>query len=279
MRGPLNSPTSTIGGGAARQVSDVSGCIDEAAAARLYHDPKFPETDEGSAGTRRIVGRTARATGGERNAVVAAAKVTRSPAGLCVGVDVGGTFTDAVFVAGSQLWRAKAPTTHDDVGRGVIDACRRAALAVGLSLEEVMPAVSRFGLGTTVVTNVFAGRSGVPVGLLTTAGFEDYVVHRKRRGSIDAGILGPADEWREVVDAIVPRDRIFGLDERIDRDGQVLVPLDASEAVERGAPVDRRGARSIAVVALVGGPQPLARGLGRQCRAGCLPGYSGGCRL
>ena len=42
--------------------------------------------------------------------------------GLAVGVDVGGTFTDVVATEGSSVWRAKAPTTPDDLGRGVLDA-------------------------------------------------------------------------------------------------------------------------------------------------------------
>ena len=41
---------------------------------------------------------------------------------LCIGVDVGGTFTDVVLTDAGETWQGKAPTTPDDLGRGVLDA-------------------------------------------------------------------------------------------------------------------------------------------------------------
>ena len=46
--------------------------------------------------------------------------------GLCVGIDVGGTFTDAVLTDGTKVWTAKAPTTPN-IGDGVLAACALAA--------------------------------------------------------------------------------------------------------------------------------------------------------
>ncbi|MDX6726589.1 MAG: N-methylhydantoinase, partial [Baekduia sp.] len=45
---------------------------------------------------------------------------------MLLGVDVGGTFTDAVLVDGGRLITAKAPTTPHDQSRGVLDAVRAA---------------------------------------------------------------------------------------------------------------------------------------------------------
>ena len=45
---------------------------------------------------------------------------------MLLGVDVGGTFTDAVLVAGGVVHTAKAPTTPDDQSRGVMTAVERA---------------------------------------------------------------------------------------------------------------------------------------------------------
>ncbi len=45
---------------------------------------------------------------------------------MLLGVDVGGTFTDAVLVVDGQAITAKAPTTPDDQSRGVLDAVRAA---------------------------------------------------------------------------------------------------------------------------------------------------------
>ena len=36
----------------------------------------------------------------------------------CIGIDVGGTFTDCVLTDGNHTWRAKAPTTTGEIGRG-----------------------------------------------------------------------------------------------------------------------------------------------------------------
>src|SRR5204862_552410 len=79
---------------------------------------------------------------------------------VCIGVDVGGTFTDAVLTDGVGIWRAKSQTTPGDVGRGVLAAVELAATRAGSDSESVLPAVQRFGLGTTAVTNVLASRVG-----------------------------------------------------------------------------------------------------------------------
>lgn len=79
---------------------------------------------------------------------------------VCVDIDVGGTFTDAVLTIDDAVVRAKAPTTPDDLGRGVLDACRLAAVRAGMTLEDLLPQVGRFGLGTTAVTNVLASGTG-----------------------------------------------------------------------------------------------------------------------
>jgi N-methylhydantoinase A len=146
---------------------------------------------------------------------------------VCVGVDVGGTFTDAVLTDGLGIWRAKSPTTPGDVGRGVLAAVEVAARRAGSDSESVLPAVQRFGLGTTAVTNVLASRVGRRVGLITTHGFEELVSFaRGRRIHDEEGWLTPPPE-------IVSPRCIVGVDERMDRDGNVVRPLDPSEVVAR----------------------------------------------
>ncbi|HUJ66931.1 MAG TPA: hydantoinase/oxoprolinase N-terminal domain-containing protein, partial [Acidimicrobiales bacterium] len=96
-------------------------------------------------------------------------------AGLRLGVDVGGTFTDVVAIGGVRSVRAKVPSTPRDPARGVLDGCQQVAAEMGLDLRSLLGRVTRLGLGTTVVTNVLATRSGRTLGLITTAGFEDLI--------------------------------------------------------------------------------------------------------
>ena len=165
---------------------------------------------------------------------------------LCIGVDVGGTFTDVVLT-GSDLtgaahtWRGKAPTTPDDLGRGVLDACRLVAERAGSTLESLLPRVQRFGLGTTAVTNSLASRAGRRVGLITTRGFEDLVpLARGRRVNEDGWLMMPPQ--------VVERRCIVGVDERIDRHGAVLTPLDVDEVVAAATTlVERERVEALAV--------------------------------
>jgi N-methylhydantoinase A len=142
----------------------------------------------------------------------------------CIGVDVGGTFTDVVLSDGAQVWRAKAPSSTAALGEGVIAGCRLVAQRAGTTLEALLPKVARFGLGTTAVTNVIAARTGRRVGLVTTRGFEDLVpIARVRRV--------PRDGWLVPPDGLIDRDWIAGVAERIDRDGKILQALASDDAV------------------------------------------------
>ena len=144
---------------------------------------------------------------------------------LCLGIDVGGTFTDAVLTDGVTISRAKSPTVTADLGQSVLNATTLLAERAGFTLPELLPRIGRFGLGTTAVTNVLAERTGVRVGLVTTEGFEDSLPLAKGR-RVNDGI------WSVYPEAILPRDRIVGVRERIDRDGHVLIALDPEAAVD-----------------------------------------------
>jgi N-methylhydantoinase A len=163
--------------------------------------------------------------------------------GLCIGVDVGGTFTDAVLATtdGQQIWRAKSPTTPDDVSIAVIEACSLASERSGSSLDAVLPRVARFGLGTTAVTNAVAARQGRRVGLLTTRGFEQML--RLARGRV----VGEGG-WLHQVPQLVADDAIVGIDERIDCTGAVLRRLEPEEvSAAARVLVEERGVEALAV--------------------------------
>ena len=164
-----------------------------------------------------------------------------SPGGYVVGIDVGGTFTDAVCSDGENVWRAKSPTNPAKFSDGVLGGCALLAKQLGLTLESFLGQIARFGLGTTAVTNVLATQRGRTVGLITTEGFE-YHLHSTRghRKSEDGWLV---HGWNPVA-----RDAVRGIHERIDRRGDVLVPLDIAE-VETAATslVENQGVNAFAI--------------------------------
>src|SRR5206468_11834856 len=90
---------------------------------------------------------------------------------MLLGVDVGGTFTDAVLVAGGDLFAAKLPTTPGDQSHGVI-----AAVQAVLDQAAARPAdVARFAHGMTVATNALLEGRGARAALIATDGFTDVV--------------------------------------------------------------------------------------------------------
>jgi N-methylhydantoinase A len=88
---------------------------------------------------------------------------------VILGVDVGGTFTDAALLAGDRLVTGKAPTTPRDQSEGVMDAVDEALAAAGASAGDV----ERFVHGMTVGTNALLEGRVARTALLATEGFTD----------------------------------------------------------------------------------------------------------
>lgn len=159
--------------------------------------------------------------------------------GVRIGVDVGGTFTDAVLIDGSRVFTAKSPTTAQ-IGEGVLAACALAAERAGTTLAQVLPRVERFGLGTTAVTNAIASRKGLRTGLLITRGFEETL--RLSRGHLVEEDLRMNHGFE-----VVALEDIAGIDERIDRNGTVLKPLDLETAIAAARCLVEKGVEALAV--------------------------------
>jgi N-methylhydantoinase A len=131
-----------------------------------------------------------------------------------LGVDVGGTFTDAVLLADGRLHTAKVPTAPTQE-RSVVEAARVVLEAAG------MPPLERFAHGTTVPTNALLERKGARTAFVATRGFEHLLYLRRQNRS---------HLYRLDVDhprPLVPLERCVGVDERIGPDG-VVTPLDLS---------------------------------------------------
>ena len=145
---------------------------------------------------------------------------TRSEAAI-VGVDVGGTFTDAVVATGGRLVTAKVATTPEDQGIGVIDAVTRALAAAGIDAG----AVARFAHGMTVGTNALLEGTGAPIALVTTEGFADVIALRRQ----DRAHLYRLEAHHPA--PLVPAERRLEVTERCGPDG-VVTPLDDASLTE-----------------------------------------------
>jgi N-methylhydantoinase A len=100
---------------------------------------------------------------------------------MLLGVDVGGTFTDAALLDREVLHTAKVPSTPDDQSRGVM-----AAVEEVLQQAKAEPeAVRAFTHGMTVGTNALLEERGARTALVATKGFSDLLeIGRQNRPSL-----------------------------------------------------------------------------------------------
>lgn len=139
-----------------------------------------------------------------------------------VGVDVGGTFTDAVVVTDGRVHTAKVPTTPGDQGEGVVHAVLAALDAAGLDPHEV----GGIAHGMTVGTNAMLEGTGARTALVATEGLEDVLELRRQ----DRASLYRLD--RHHPQPLVPAEHVVPARERMGPEG-VLTPLgdDALEGI------------------------------------------------
>ena len=128
---------------------------------------------------------------------------------MLLGVDVGGTFTDAVLVVGERLHTAKAPSTPRDQSEGVMDAVHAALGAAGADPGDV----EILAHGMTVATNALLESKGARTALVATEGFTDLVElgRQARRELYRLCAAHPAP--------LVPPGRRFAAPERMGPDG------------------------------------------------------------
>ncbi len=169
-----------------------------------------------------------------------------------IGIDCGGTFTDAVLVShDGQVTTGKAFSTPQDFSLGVVAAVEDAAHSLGLTLEQALASTQLFGLGTTVTTNALLTGRGAKAGLITTRGFEGTILYatiQKVAGLSEREITYAVRLDRP--NPIIPAPRIRGVTERMDSRGEVVVPLNMVEAKRAVAELVDQGAEAIGIVFL-----------------------------
>lgn len=145
-----------------------------------------------------------------------------------IALDAGGTMTDAVIVRDDgRFLVGKYLTNKQDESISFIGSIADAAKSAGKGLPEVLPGSEVVVYAGTIMLNTLLSKTGSKVGLLLTQGFEDYLLMEKAEG----GWLGYpyADRLHTVThhhdDPVIPRDRVKGVQERIDLFGAEAVAL------------------------------------------------------
>jgi N-methylhydantoinase A len=141
---------------------------------------------------------------------------------LLIGIDVGGTFTDAIVYdsVGQRFLAAfKIPSTPSDPSQAVVTAVDIIANSIEISGGTVFH-------GTTVGTNTLIERKGALTALLSTEGFSDVIeLRRQARPSLySLDVL--------ISDPLVPPRLRFDVRERISAEGEVITDLDLGQAID-----------------------------------------------
>ena len=158
--------------------------------------------------------------------------------GVHVGGDVGGTFTDLVFMEGDGRIRAsKIPSTPDDFSHAIIEG-----IADYLKSDcKKLHSIETVRHGTTVATNAILERKGARVGLLTTKGFRDVLEIRRVRLPVLYNIA-----WRKP-DPLVRRHLRLEIEERMGAHGRVVVPLNEDSVHAALSTLKDKGVESLAI--------------------------------
>lgn len=169
---------------------------------------------------------------------------------VVIGVDVGGTFTDAVLIDGDGgVIAAKMPSTPPDYATGVLDVLQVLAEERGQALEEMLAEVHHLAHGTTSSLNALVTGNVPQVGYLTTVGHRDSIFIM----NVEGRYLGRSpEELQDVMGqskahALLPKKLALEVVERIDRDGTIVVPLDEDAARTAIRALVDAGVQAIAV--------------------------------
>lgn len=154
---------------------------------------------------------------------------------LRVASDIGGTFTDLVYLdeATGETGAFKTSTTPGDFAQGVLHTIKKA--------EFEVPATRFFIHGSTVVINTLTERKGAKTGLITTRGFRDVLeITRANRPDL-------YNMYYTKPKPFVPRQFCLEVRERMNCRGEELLPLDEEDVEKAVAYLKKEGIESIAV--------------------------------
>ncbi|HEY8082062.1 MAG TPA: hydantoinase/oxoprolinase family protein [Solirubrobacterales bacterium] len=158
---------------------------------------------------------------------------------MLLGVDVGGTFTDAALVDGGQVYTAKLPSTPADQSVAVIEAIKEVLRRAGAEPSQV----TAFAHGMTVGTNALLEERGARTALIATRGFSDLLeIGRQDRPELYR-LCTPKPA------PLIDTELHFEAAERVGPEG-ILEPLEQEEPERLAELVRASGAEAVALCLL-----------------------------
>lgn len=152
---------------------------------------------------------------------------------LRIGIDVGGTNTDAVVMEGTKVIAGVKSATTDDVMSGVVNALRDVLAASGIAAS----AIDFVMIGTTHFTNAVVQRRN----LAQTAAV--------RLGLPATASLPPMVDWPEDLKQSIGNHAWLAHGGN-EFDGRVISPLDEDELKSIAADIKAKGIRSVAITSV-----------------------------
>ena len=159
-----------------------------------------------------------------------------------VGIDTGGTFTDAVAVdEKGNMVQTKSLTTPDDLKTGVMNCLDEIAQKLDIDRKKFLSEITVIVHGTSQGTSTIAARSGPRIGIISTKGHKDTVQLRRVRKE-------NMWDWRlPYPQPLVPRHLRVEVDERLNSKGEIIRPLNEADVHEAVAYLKKMGVTSIVV--------------------------------
>jgi N-methylhydantoinase A len=156
-----------------------------------------------------------------------------------LGVDVGGTFTDFVLIddVSGKVSVNKALTTPHNPSEAIMKGTKTLLDREGLSAFQLDIVIQ----GMTLATNALIERKGAKTGLITTQGFRDIIEIRKESR------YDPDDFFIELPEPLTPRHLRLGVQERVDKDGNVITRLNEEQLLQAVDQLKQEGVESIAI--------------------------------
>lgn len=186
-----------------------------------------------------------------------------------LGVDVGGTFTDLLLLREEtgETWRAKVPSTPEDLSLGVIQGKDHILSKIVGGADVVLHVINH---GTTVATNVILEQKGARVALVVTEGYKDILQTRRSQvpGNLASWIIWPKP------DPLAPLELTVEAPGRLATNGTEVRKFDEAIFEERFRPIAKEKPDAVTISLMNSFANPVHEEAAKRVVAKLLPDTS-----